>query len=227
MTTSSKSKVFDVVIVGAGGAASACALEIAASGQTAAMICKNQIVSGMESLSPAASEQLETLGVKIGKPFSDNTAWWGSSNKRQMPCNGARIVQREELASKIRSKAQERAVPVYDSASELGFSRTEQGWRIECETIQHGCVHVEARFIIDASGRSSFFGRAVKSRRLTADKLCCVSVPVFTPQNSGTWTESVSDGWWNVCSDGEHGTLSYYSMPNTVKSVMRDFQSAL
>jgi len=65
------------------------------------------------------------------------------------------------------------------------------------------------------------------AQRERADDLCCVSANVHGLFETGTYTESVSDGWWNLCSDGTVSTLAFYSSSNLLRLAKQDLNSKL
>ena len=80
-----------------------------------------------------------------------------------------------------------------------------------------------ARYLIDASGRSSVVGRRLASIRKSSDRLCCVSARIGDSDAIGVWTEAVKNGRWNLCSDRNHGTISFYTTPQFLRRGSQDF----
>lgn len=86
---------------------------------------------------------------------------------------------------------------------------------------------IATRNVCDATGRRSAIGRLLGARRVNLDNLCCAAVPVPGFSLVGTWTEAVSNGWWNLCSDGTQGTLAFYSAPKILKTAIQDLKRLL
>ena len=83
---------------------------------------------------------------------------------------------------------------------------------------------IRANCICDATGRRSAIARSLGARRENFDDLCCVAVPISNCRDTGTWTESVSNGWWNLCSDGSKATLAFYSSPKLLQQALKNLR---
>src|ERR1035441_1200129 len=103
---------FDALVVGAGVAGCAIALELVAKGGRVALLHRPQPELGFESISPDAVPELERLGVSVGAQFLEVIAWWGSDSRQCQLYPGARIVDRVALADALRKRAIERGVTV-------------------------------------------------------------------------------------------------------------------
>ena len=73
------------------------------------------------------------------------------------------------------------------------------GWTLRIETAE-GESEIQARFVVDASGRSSVVARALAARRQHADRLTAVTAFLETSgspcPDSTTLVEAVDYGWW-------------------------------
>jgi flavin-dependent dehydrogenase len=82
-----------------------------------------------------------------------------------------------------------------------------QGWRMMAQTAG-GAVDVEAKLVIDASGRASSFARALGVARRSHDRLMGITAmlkPAVAIEDTRTLVESTPDGWWysGVLPDGD------------------------
>ncbi len=212
---------FDALIVGGGVAGSATALELLAAGWRVGILHRHDSVCGVESLSPAAAQHLERLSIRTGSRLAEVVAWWGSDEVARARPLDARVVERSELATALRVRATEHGAVIIDDASVLQIERLSNGMRVEYRG-HRGEREVIAKFLVDATGRSSVVGRRFGAHRVDLDQLFCISVPVHEPHLVGTWTESAPDGWWNLCCLSEQGTLSFYSTAGSVRGSKRD-----
>jgi len=226
-TLSKNDTPFDALIVGAGVAGCASAHELNSKGWKVAVLHGGTETSGTESITPEGSKRLGALSIRHGTPLSQVIAWWGSATPGSAPCPGARIIQREELTAEMQAAIVGLGIPLINIKSIIGLRRTDGVWCITCAGVNGEKVALTARYLVDATGRSSVVGRMVGARRENADQLCCVSVPIDAPSVVGAWTEAVSDGWWNFCSDGKRGTLSFYTSPCSLAKVKRDIRRSL
>src|SRR6476646_4643134 len=73
------------------------------------------------------------------------------------------------------------------------------GWRL-CVKTDRGEIEVQARFVVDASGRSSVVARRLGARRQHDDRLTAVTAFLKTNDapcvDSTTLVEAVDYGWW-------------------------------
>src|SRR5207237_9167365 len=111
---------FDALIVGAGIAGCATALELLSAGWHVGLLHQREDVSGIESLSPDAIHNLRKLSIDLGSEFAEVVAWWGSDQKTQAVHSNSRVVQRTMLADRLRLCAIERGAHVAQSEKILG-----------------------------------------------------------------------------------------------------------
>jgi flavin-dependent dehydrogenase len=213
---------FDALIVGAGPAGCMTALELLSAGWRVGILHRSDEVSAIESLSPQACHRLDSLSIQIGCPFSEVVAWWGIDRPTHACHPGARIVERVVLAEALRARAIENGALLISSDGFFSIERFHHVWRLEYQLAGGGQRNLAVKYLIDATGRASVIGRRLGSRRMILDDLFCVSVSVDRPDLVGTWTEMVSDGWWNLCCLREQGTLSFFSNARTVRKARRE-----
>jgi flavin-dependent dehydrogenase len=226
MNTSNRNEVADIVIVGAGVAGSAVALACAGTIPNIVLLHFGNDRKGTESLSPDACKRLKAFSIEVGVPLSSVYAWWGSNQILSSPCPGARIVQRDELAKEIRTRAKKSAA-IVQCKSIIALTRNGGNWLISYRDLEGKVREIKARNVCDATGRRSTVGRNLGSMRIARDSLCCAAVSITGFKKVGTWTEAVSNGWWNLCSDGECATLAFYSTPRSLRTAVRDLMGLL
>jgi len=224
MNTSNKSERTDLLVVGGGIAGCAVALACAAELQRVVILHAGDERQGTESISPDGCRRLKQYSIDIGSTFSSVLAWWGADHVVTSPCPGARVVQRNALADQIRGRAMEKAV-LQRCKSILTLARGDGMWTASYRDHEGVVRSIEAKNICDATGRRGAVGRLLGARRINLDKLCCMSVSIVDFKKVGTWTEATSNGWWNLCSDGNKTTLAFYSLPNLFRNAGRTFET--
>jgi flavin-dependent dehydrogenase len=207
---------FDVLVGGSGAAGCATALELRSSGWRVGVLHQPNNVFAVESLAPGVVRELDKLSINVGSAISEVVAWWGSGRPVHAIHSGARIVERRALADALRVRAVENGVIVIDGRL-LSAEHFENGWGVVCENQYGDNQQIAAKYLVDATGRSSVIGRRLGSRRFILDDLFCISVSVDEPNILGVWTETASDGWWNLCCLPERGTLSFFSSAQTIR----------
>ena len=212
----------DAIVIGAGVAGCAAALELLDAGWQVKILHQLDHISTFESLSSDAVRKLDILSIRVGSPFTEVVAWWGAECEKRGHRPGARIVQRAALAAALRARAIERGAELNTSGKIHSIEQFRHGWEVLYGLPGQDCRRVIAQHLVDATGRASIIGRRMGARRILADSLFCVSGSVYEAGLVGTWTESTSDGWWNLCCGSEGGTLSFYSNASTIREARRD-----
>ena len=215
---------FDVIIFGPGIAGCATALELLAAGWRVAVIGRGRSKKGIESVPAWVVRQLAALSVGVGSPFSTLKAWWGSDRAAEHPADGAQIVERTAVAGALRERSVAGGACFFES-QRCRVSGQPGAWEIQV-TLGHGATcSLRSRYLVDASGRASTIGCRLGAQRVHTDELSCISWPVTQPGISGVWTESVYDGWWNLCTKAEQGTLSFFSSLNIIRRLRQEIAS--
>jgi 2-polyprenyl-6-methoxyphenol hydroxylase-like FAD-dependent oxidoreductase len=213
---------FDALVVGTGPAGCVTALEFLSAGWRVGMLHRSGEVSAIESLSPQACRRLDSLSIQIGCSFSEVVAWWGFDQPIHAFHLGARIVERVVLAEALRARAIKNGAMLISIDGLFSIERFHHVWRLEYQLVDGGHFSLAAKYLIDATGRASVIGRRLGSRRIIFDDLFCISISLDQPDLVGTWTEMVSDGWWNLCSVREKGTLSFFSNARTIRKARHE-----
>jgi flavin-dependent dehydrogenase len=131
------------------------------------------------------------------------------------------------LADALRRRAIESGAIVMQSGKLLGIERSRGAWEIRCQAIREDLRIFRAKYLIDATGRTSLIGRRLGGQRRAFDQIFCSSAEIYQPGITGTWTESTPEGWWNLCCLHEQGTLSFYSTAQIIRESRTDFVTRL
>lgn len=196
-----------VLVVGDGPAALATAIELrtAGIGVRLAGRARGGPSRPGESLAPQARRLLQRLGVwndfvrDEHLPCHANRSSWGPGPLRHVdflthPMGHAFHVDRERFDARLRERA--RALGVRDDLDprQLRIDRAGSGWR---------CAHAGdifgAHFVVDASGRASWFARRHGAMRLHEDRqvaLLAWGDGQHWPGDTMCLVESTELGWW-------------------------------
>src|SRR6266481_940368 len=128
-------KQFDAIIVGAGVAGCATALELRKFGCNVGLLGNLHCIRGVESLSPGAVRSLARLSGAVGRDVSEIVAWWGSEDTTTAMYSSARVAERSELANSLRTHAAECGVVVFESKPYLCIERSGGAWSVEFQTL--------------------------------------------------------------------------------------------
>jgi 2-polyprenyl-6-methoxyphenol hydroxylase-like FAD-dependent oxidoreductase len=218
---------FDVIVVGGGVAGCATAIELLSGGWSVGLLHQPDYLSAIESISPAGARYLEGASTQVGSDLPEVVAWWGSDQEARAMQPGARIVQRRTLADSLRKRSIECRAVVIEEGRLLRVGRSYDAWRLEWEGIRRRDRILTAKYLIDATGRASLIGRRLGAQRRAFDQMYCISLAVHQPHLTGTWTESTSAGWWNLCCLPEQGTVCFYSTASIIRESKPDIVTCL
>lgn len=200
----------NVAIIGGGVAGAATALELAKAGVSVALIEKeasNDWKIG-EGLPPAAKPMLQQLG--IWEPFIadghlasyGNCSAWGSNGLIDQsfvfnPLGNGWHLDRSRFDRMLLDAAVEAGAKLFSGAAVADCQRADSGWRLKLSNAET----IKADFVVDASGRRSWFARQQGAQRTSFDNLVAVAAMMGTKsetidQDSLTMVEAVVEGWW-------------------------------
>jgi flavin-dependent dehydrogenase len=207
--------MFDVAIIGGGPAGAAAGLSLmqvapelrVLLGEASAY--REQRIG--ETLAPGGQAVLEALGCwtrfrKEGFLESHGTAAaWGSAdvyeNEFLLSARGsAWHLDHARFDAMLAGCALDAGVRALRNARFVDAARDEYAWRLRLRTDQ-GPRCINARFVIDATGRTAWFAARQGARRRIEDRLAGVSVLYdFSgrppPCDNTTLVEASADGWW-------------------------------
>lgn len=207
---------FDVVIVGAGPAGTAAAITLR---QRNLSVLVLEIASGPrwkigETLAPAARPLLHSLGILADfeadghLPSYGNLSAWGSSYLSATdfifnPHSHGWQLDRERFDRCLSQAAEKLGAHIwYGSRLLEGPHQTDSGWKIQFASGSKN-YDVQARWLIDASGRQNVVACLMGACRTPLDSLMCVymiAIPStdseIIDRDTRTLVEATSEGWW-------------------------------
>lgn len=201
---------YDVVVVGGGPAGAATAVFLAQSGHHVLLLARKAPPGDKvgESLSPQANNVLKQLGIwddfisDSHLPCYGNQSAWGSSELAfhdfiNSPNGPGWHIDRGLFEQTLLERA--RGVNVHITMSNMLRRANWHGthWELMISGVSHS---VKSRFMVDATGRSSWLARRQGIERIHSDKQ--VSLIAFLETegepmaDSTSLVEAVENGWW-------------------------------
>jgi flavin-dependent dehydrogenase len=208
-------KKFDVVVIGDGPAGLTVSLMLAKSGISVWVIglslpLSNKILFG-ETLSPNIKFLLSYLGLwkdflkNEHLPSAGNRSAWGEESIKENnfifhPATHGWHLDRLKFNLMLLNAAKRAGAHHFTSKIESVEKRSDNRFDIILENRSMIPDIVRADFVVDATGRKSWFSSKIGILKKTFDNLCGY-VCFFSPRIDGdldstTLTESVYDGWW-------------------------------
>lgn len=201
------------LVVGGGPAGSATALHLARLGHAVVLVeaSSHDDFRAGETLPPAAAALLRSAGVwerfaaQGHTPSQAVLSAWGSADLGERhflfePLGAGWHVDRGRFDSMLCTAAEEAGAEVHRAARVASLSREERGFRARVEAAG-ASAEIEARFVVDATGRASWAARALGAVRAAYDRLVGV-IAVLSPAASREPTrealllEAFEQGWW-------------------------------
>ena len=222
----------DVLIVGAGpaGCATALALRQAGVGRVALLDARSPTQPSDWRLGETATPDLPALLARLGvawpdghRPCLGNASAWGQPlqlddfARRRLP--PAWHVHRPLLDEQMRQAAQQAGAWLIDGHRLGEVERLADGWHLTClpaTTRAAGPVlasSLEARLLVDASGRAAVLARQLRARRQALCRQVALAspwpvagsttpcLPADHPLNQRVLVEAVPEGWWYATLD--------------------------
>lgn len=200
----------DVLIVGAGPAGTAAAINLAPLRRVAVVERTTEVAPRIgESLVPAARRLLADMGLLESflaqghEPWYANRATWGGPEAHELdflrdPDGQGWHLERGRFERWLRHAASERGAALLSPATLVGLDRDGHRWRARLKT-DAGPVAITAGFIIDAGGRAAPVARRLGAGVHAYDRLVCAWVCGSDEHSAGrglTYVEAAEDGWW-------------------------------
>lgn len=199
----------DVLVLGAGPAGAIAALNLAPSHRVVLIDRRTAPPARIgESLPPAARALLSAMGLwdafltEDHAPCHGNRAAWGSPALtetdflRDLDGSGWHL-DRGRFEAWLRRVAVARGAALVCPATLRAVTRSPEGWRVALDG-PRGVVELQARALIDASGRAARLARQLGARRVLDDHLVCGWVHVPDGGRGAGFTHVIAepDGWW-------------------------------
>jgi flavin-dependent dehydrogenase len=201
----------DVLVVGGGPAGSVAALNLAPT-HCVVLVERSETDRRREgeSLPPAAGRLLADMGLFAAfregphRACFGHRSSWSTSDITEIdflrdPDGHGWHIDRSHLDSWLRGVAVERGAHLLRPAEIVGLVRRGDVWAADLQT-RDGRVAIEARVLIDASGRRAASARQLGAERLHDDRQVCgwISGRARDASTSAGFSivEAVEDGWW-------------------------------
>jgi flavin-dependent dehydrogenase len=210
-----QSGAVDVAIVGGGPAGAAAAIRLATLGLRVSVLERSHEPTFKfgECLAPTANPILRQLGVDSLLAADGhlscfgNRSAWGSAQPVDQDFlfdtrgHGWRL-DRARFESLLANRAVEAGARWSTGAGVRVIQRADDLWRLSGDTTEGDTFTTDARFLIDASGRSARVASALGVKRRRYDRLVAATAILQTPTadtagiDSFALVESVPEGWW-------------------------------
>jgi flavin-dependent dehydrogenase len=215
-TLNAANRAVTVAVIGGGPAGSVAAMLLARAGVTTTVLegePQGRWKIG-EGLPPISRRMLARLGLwdrfleDLHLPSYGNCSAWGSEqlvdhNFIFDPNGNGWHLDRSRFDKMLSDAALKAGAGLERGAKVVTCRQSDTGhWRLDARSQGGAQFHIDARFIVDATGRTSWFARRQGARRLRQDSLVS-AVALLTPMagakqdlDSLTMVEAVEDGWW-------------------------------
>jgi len=205
-------ELFDVLVVGGGPAGSALSLRLARAGCSVALLERTgygEFRVG-ESLPPSAVPRLVRLGVweaflqtQPAAVYGVQSAWGSadldSSSFLTHPYLNGWHVDRSRFDGMLSASAADAGTHVFNRTTACTVQRDRQGtWSVEAAS-PRGEIHLRARFLVDASGRSGRLCTRLGVRRHSVDRMVGIAVTcseLCSDDVLPSLIEARPLGWW-------------------------------
>ncbi len=201
----------DVVIIGAGPAGATAAINLSPFRRVVVIDRLAEPANRMsESLAPAARRLLSDMGLWNDfladghSPRYATRSAWGSQvpDERDSLADidgTGWLLDRKRFDARLRKTAIARGAKILAPARVVGLDRSMSHWTVkfECSSVTHS---INARMILDCSGRSSQLLTPFGAIRQTHNRLICGWIHGSILENDSgqgiSYTESAPEGWW-------------------------------
>ncbi len=206
----------DVLIVGGGPAGAATALALLQFSDLRVMLVEGSDLTAVrvgEQVDPSLFDLLAYLNIEkvhfepgsFIRGYNVLSAWGTSQLSARSSIFSSREecyqLDREQFDCLLLSKAFERGAVVVPRARCVGVKQTEKlDWNIRLKHQTEGKLSVQARFLVDATGRNSSLSRQLGIQPIPTDQLMAVGVFLEAPKPDQlpheSLLETVEEGWW-------------------------------
>jgi flavin-dependent dehydrogenase len=201
--------IADVLVLGAGPAGAIAALNLAPTYRVVLIDRRTAPPTRIgESLPPTARALLSAMGLwdaflaEGHAPCHGNLATWGSPALtetdflRDLDGSGWHL-DRGRFEVWLRRVAVARGADLVCPAALRAVTRSADGWYVALDG-PHGAIELQARALIDASGRAARLARQLGARRILDDRLVCgwAHLPDGSRGAGLTHVIAEPDGWW-------------------------------
>ncbi|MGI9324803.1 MAG: FAD-dependent oxidoreductase [Pseudomonadales bacterium] len=202
----------DVAVIGAGPAGSALALRLAEQGLSVTLIERSNFdhPRAGETLAPTVKAQLADLGVwsavqsiRPVDSYGVRCSWESPTPRTQAHLsNGSGSgwhVDRLEFDAFLAREAVHRGAVLRSACRVMQVDRQRQRWHLTLAQTGARPKQLQARVLVDASGREARLARALGAGRTLFDRLVGVVLVhrLGRPGSQHLVVEACEDGWWS------------------------------
>jgi flavin-dependent dehydrogenase len=207
----------DVLIIGGGPGGIATALALQRQGVQVVVAERShyEVVRSGEWLQGASAPLLSALGLgnqltqEHGLLPAPIKSYWGSHDADNSTPRGW-FIDRTVFDATLAREAEAAGALVYCNVRPCDSTRVRQGWTTTLAS--NGVrVSVQARYVVDATGRSAWMARRAGARPGRVDKMVAlIGKYKHAPDERTLLIEAVRDGWWYSVPQSGEGTLAVY-----------------
>ena len=205
-------RTYDIIIIGGGCAGAATALSLIQQGiKNVAIIEKNDFLNPRvgETIQPPTSKLLKELGIweqflnEGHLPSYGVASAWGTNELTYADFifraqGKGWHLDRNQFDKMMLDHAEEKGVIVFSATRFKKSSWQDNKWILECDTVK-----LNAKFVVDATGRANTFAKQQGSNKILFDDLHGIYTYWNQPKNAlkkfgttHTLVESGENGWW-------------------------------
>jgi flavin-dependent dehydrogenase len=223
----------DVAVIGSGPAGCASAIACHRDGLDVVLVAlrtTSEPFSIPETLPPAGGKYLESLGLWPQfqhchfREHHSMISLWGEARATERhsisnPSGAGWYLDRATFDKQMLAAALEQySIPAVPERL-IRSARQGDGWRL---TMNQG--HIEAKVVMDCTGRNASFARSIGIKRVELDRQICIWAQCYPTSTSGTeaFLEAGQSGWW-FSAPTQHGGLcvAYFTDPDLLNRAWR------